>query len=289
MRALVLLVLLLSIPLVSAYPDPGKVPVYYPSACYDEHTKRFVHDYLGIVPPEYAREMEGAACEIYRKTSAHFVLLTVPDTEGETLENYAFHLFEAWGIGDAERHDGILMMYVADYAGSGEPALRIEVGYGLEPVVTASVAEDTWDLMVDARDRALDAGENGTSARVYAMAMGMAYLLAVVRDGYTEAGFPEPDPAPASANDAGETFGQILFNVLTILAVIALIAYLVHRAETRGGRPGWGYTGPSSPSWNSPGSRIWTGGGGSYGGGGFGGGGSFGGGRSGGGGRGGKF
>lgn len=292
--AALLLALVASAPLASAYPDPGKVPGdrYFPSACYEEHTKRFVHDFLGIIPEEYGVEMEGAACEIYRKTSAHFVLATVPDTEGETLENYAFHLFETWGVGDKARHDGLMLLYVADHLNTGESALRIEVGYGLEAVIDPIVTDDTWSIMVAARDRALAAGENGTSARTYAMAMGTAYLLAVLRESYTEGGFPPPDPAPAPFLHEENGAGQVVFSAIVVLVILAVVLTLAQRAH---GRDGWGYHGPSSPGWNTPSTRVWIppSYGGDVGGGGFGGsrsgGGSFGGGRSGGGGRGGKF
>lgn len=280
MRALLLAFLLLAplgVPLAAAYPDPDKVPRYYESACFDRFDRRFVHDYLGLLPGEYGAELEGAACDVYGTTSAHFVLVTVPDTEGETLENYALHLFETWGVGDKDRLDGLMMLFVADYLGSGSSALRIEVGYGLEGVINSVVTDDAWDLMVEARDQALAAGESADSARVYAMATGSLFLMGKLKDGYTEAGFPPP--APRSDEP------PFLFWVAVIVIVI-LVIHLLSRSSR--GRRGWGYS-PGSSAWSSRSSHIWVGGGGLGGGGFRGGGGGFGGGRSGGGGRGGRF
>ena len=271
----ILLALLLALPgLAAAYPDPDDVPRYYDSDCTQTYDRRFVHDYVGVLPLEYASEMEGAACEVYLATSAHYVFVSVQDTEGESLENYAFHLFETWGIGDDERLDGLLMLYVADYLGSGEGAMRIEVGYGLEGVLNSIVTEEAWNLMVGARDSSLEAGSSPEEARALAIGVGTLYLLDTLHDSYGEGGFPSPEPRPP----------PILFWIVVIL-VVALVIYLLYKGSQ--GRRGWGYH-PTSSAWSSPSSSIWLPSGGGSGGFG-GGGGSFGGGRSGGGGRGGRF
>lgn len=268
---------LAALPVAAAYPDQDKVPRYFASDCFETYDKRFVHDYLGMFDGVFGNELEGAACEVYAKTSAHYVIATVPDTEGESLEMYAVHLFREWGIGDKDRLDGLLMLFVDDYLGSGGSALRIEVGYGLEGVINSLVTTEAWDAMVDTRDRALAAGESEADARAYAMAAGSSVLLNKLVASYTDAGFPSPEPH----DDAP----PLIFWVIVILVVIILIILL--SASSRG-RRGWGYH-PTSPSWSSRSSHIFVGGGGLGGGGGFGGGGSFGGGRSGGGGRGGRF
>lgn len=277
MRALLLLALVLTAPLAAAaYPDPGKVPRYFDSTCFETYDKRFVHDYIGLFTPEMGSELEGAACETYAQTSAHYVVLTVPDTQGESLEMYAVHLVREWGIGDADRRDGLLMLFVDDYLGSGDSALRIEVGYGLEGVINSLVTTDTWDVMVDARDNALAAGRSDRDARAFAIGAGSAFLLAKLQGSYTEAGFPAPSPRDQAP--------PLLFWIVVIIFAIILI-YALSRSSR--GRRGWGYH-PTSPSWSTRSSNIWVGGGG-LGGAGRGGGGSFGGGRSGGGGRGGRF
>lgn len=278
MRALPLLAIaaLLLLPGAAAYPDPQRAPVYYESECFATYDKRFVHDYVDALPARYGREIEGAACEVYARTSAHFVLVAVQDTEGETLETYALRLFERWGIGDERRLDGLLVLYVVDYLKSGEGALRIEVGYGLEGVVNTRVADDAYDLMVETSQEAQPRGDDESSAKALALAAGSAYLLETLDSGYTDAGFPEPQPRSQGP--------PLLFWILVALVAISIIGSL-SRTSSR-----WGYRSNSA---------AWMGGmllesmirrppGGGGLGGGFGGG-SFGGGRSGGGGRGGRF
>jgi len=55
--------------------------------------------------------------------------------EGSELNDYVFRTFQAWGIGQKDRKNGVLLMiFVNDHK------MRIEVGYGLEGVIPDSVA-----------------------------------------------------------------------------------------------------------------------------------------------------
>ena len=279
-RPLLLLLAALAPVAAAAYPDPDRAPRYYESDCFATHDRRFVHDYVGVMREAYAREIEGAACEVYRRTGAHFVFVGVQDTDGEPLENYALHLLEAWGVGDAERHDGLMLLYVADYQMGGRgSAVRVEVGYGLEGVVTAPVAAEAVRLMRDAKDRALEAGDPDADARAFGLAMGSAYLLDTLGDNHVDGRFPEPSRNPFVR--AREVPPQVW--IFAAILVIALIAAL--SSSSRRPRRGWGYY-PGSPHWSTGLGGAFAG---SRGGGSWGGGGGFGGGRSGGGGGSGGF
>lgn len=270
----------------AAYPDPQKAPRYFDSPCIAKYDRRFVHDFVGVMDAELGEEIEGAACEVYANTSAHFVLAAVPDTGGESLESYALHLFETWGIGAKDTNDGILLLYVEsyNYSASQSAAVRVEVGYGLEGVVNAHVANDAVRAMQQARQEELDAGSDEASARAFGLAVGAYYLLQTLDASYVDGHFPEPgrpladDPPPW------------WFWVIVVLVALAIIRALAAGAH---GQRGWGYRTGSSSTWIGPvvgtlaRSRGGWGGGG-LGGGGFGGGG-FGGGRSGGGGGSGGF
>ncbi len=68
----------------------------------------------------------------YERTTGHqFFLLTVPELEDGSIEDFSIRVAEQWKAGDAKRDDGLIMVI------SKEPRKsRIEVGYGLEGVVT---------------------------------------------------------------------------------------------------------------------------------------------------------
>lgn len=258
--ALLLLALVLLLPAAAAaYPDPDRAPRYFDSRCIDAHDRRFVFDHASVLRADHGREIEGAGCDVYQATRAHFVLVTVPDTGGEILENYALHLFERWGVGDRERQDGLMLLYVVNYTvQGGGGAVRVEVGYGLEGVVNARVAMDAVRLMQAAKRQAQDAGEPEAEAVSYALGTGSVVLLNKLVDAHGGDGFPPPEPEGPGPWDY----------VVVILIVLAIVLVL-HVADRAG-----------------LGGLVWIGSGGSFGGGGGsgGGGGGFGGGRSGGGG-----
>lgn len=64
------------------------------------------------------------------------VLMTVPSLGGAKIEDYSFRVANQWAIGDAERHDGVLLLIAPK-----EKQVRIEVGKGLENVLTDAVSK----------------------------------------------------------------------------------------------------------------------------------------------------
>ncbi|KAA0943412.1 MULTISPECIES: TPM domain-containing protein [unclassified Pseudomonas] len=59
------------------------------------------------------------------------VVVTVPDLQGVPIEDYGYQLGRHWGIGQKGKDNGALLIVARD-----ERQLRIEVGYGLEGVLT---------------------------------------------------------------------------------------------------------------------------------------------------------
>lgn len=63
-----------------------------------------------------------------------FVVVTIPSTEDNSIEEYAVDLFESWGIGNADYDNGVLLLVTAD----GHE--RLEIGYGLEGAIPDALA-----------------------------------------------------------------------------------------------------------------------------------------------------
>jgi uncharacterized protein len=59
------------------------------------------------------------------------VVATVPDLQGYDIADYGYQLGRHWGLGDKQRNDGVILLVAPN-----ERKVRIEVGYGLEPVLT---------------------------------------------------------------------------------------------------------------------------------------------------------
>ena len=61
-----------------------------------------------------------------RRTTDQLVVVTVPSLEGRTIEQLGLELGNGWGIGQADKDNGVLIVVAPN-----ERKARIEVGYGL--------------------------------------------------------------------------------------------------------------------------------------------------------------
>jgi uncharacterized protein len=94
-----------------------------------------VGDYAKVIPAKYAQGIAAASTELWQKTGAALVVATIPSLEGDTIEEVAVRLFEKWGIGEKGVDKGLLFLVAIK-----ERRLRIEVGYGLEGIITDATA-----------------------------------------------------------------------------------------------------------------------------------------------------
>ncbi|KUJ84350.1 methanol dehydrogenase [Microbulbifer flavimaris] len=70
-----------------------------------------------------------------KETSNQVVVVTVPDLQGQTIAEYGYQLGRHWGIGQEGKDNGVLLIVAPS-----ERQVRIEVGYGLEGVLTDALS-----------------------------------------------------------------------------------------------------------------------------------------------------
>ena len=68
-------------------------------------------------------------------TGVQMALVTIPSLEGEPIEDVANTIFRAWGVGQKGKNEGILLLLAI-----GDRRSRLEVGYGLEPILPDGLA-----------------------------------------------------------------------------------------------------------------------------------------------------
>jgi uncharacterized protein len=90
-----------------------------------------VNDYANILSSRETAELEKMLIANENATSTEIVVLTVKSLDGEPLETYSMKVAEAWKIGKKEFDNGLLLLIAME-----ERAIRIEVGYGLEAIIT---------------------------------------------------------------------------------------------------------------------------------------------------------
>ena len=229
------------------------------------HPSGYVTDLAGVITPDTKARLEALCREVEEKTGAQIAVVTVHSLEGESVENFAVDLYKQLGVGSKRVNRGVLLLVAPD-----EHKYRVEVGYGLEPVINDARAGDAGRAMVPLLR------QGSYSAAIETATWMLAKDIADDR-GVKLSGQPPSRPA---RKEQGHSSPIGLWGILFIIWIIFSIARAA--SGRRGGGGGW-WIGPTLGGMGGG----WRGGGfggssGGYsGGGGFGG---FGGGSSGGGG-----
>src|SRR6185437_14800922 len=98
----------------------------------------YVSDFARVISPDTKRIIENICSELDKKAQAQIAVVTVRSLEGESVEEYSINLATHWGIGPKQKDRGVLILVAP-----AQRKYRIEVGYGLEPILplTERVAE----------------------------------------------------------------------------------------------------------------------------------------------------
>jgi uncharacterized protein len=223
----------------------------------------YVNDFASVIDPESSAQMQDLIERLRGATGAEIAVVTLPSIGDREASEVALAIGRKWkvgskaDIGDPRRNAGIVLLLVPrrpNDANSGQ--IRIEVGQGLEGIVTDAAAGQVRDLMRP--DLASGQYATGLLTGVRALASLIARGFGVSDSALTA--YQVPVAAPGSPVSG------------SILPIILFIVFLMLMSSGRRRRRGIYWGGP----WIGGG---WGGGGGFGGGGGgfggFGGGGGF--------------
>src|SRR5687767_14394164 len=91
----------------------------------------FVVDAAGVIPPIEEAAITQRLDALQRQTGHQVAVATIPDLQGYPIEDYGYRLLRAWGPGLKDVNNGAILIVAPK-----DRKVRIEVGYGLEPVLT---------------------------------------------------------------------------------------------------------------------------------------------------------
>lgn len=89
----------------------------------------YVTDLANVVDAGWKQRIERLCAELDLKTQSQVAVVTISTLDGEPIEDYANRWLRAWGVG-RKTNKGALMLLVIE-----DKRMRMEVGYGLEPVI----------------------------------------------------------------------------------------------------------------------------------------------------------
>jgi uncharacterized protein len=165
-----------------------------------------VTDATGTLTREQQAGLERMLQEFEARKGSQIAVLLVPTTKPESIEEYSIRVAEQWKIGRKKVDDGAILVVAKD-----DRTVRIEVGYGLEGVLTDIASNRIIRELIVPRFREGDfyGGINAALDRMIRLVDG------------------EPLPEPAKAAPRGEGGA---FEMLPVLLILALVAGSVLRA-----------------------------------------------------------
>lgn len=235
--------------LLAAACGPASAEPQFPSL-----TGRVV-DNANLLNEEQETAIAADLADLEARSTDQVVVVTLPSLQGYPIEDFGYRLGRHWGIGQKDKDNGVLLIVAP-----AERKVRIEVGRGLEPVLTDALTKIIIENAILPRFRKGDF-PGGIRAGVNDIVSALTGDAEAVK------------LRARSQPDAVDTVFIIVF-IIIWFGIILLALWIVFSAA-RPGSGGW-TSGSSGGGW-SGGGGGWSGGGG----GGFsGGGGSFGGGGS---------
>lgn len=174
----------------------------------------YANDYADVLSDTTEREIVEKNLGLYDATGAQIVVVTVESTDGLSMEQYAYDLASNWGIGSAERDNGVLLLLSV-----GDDDYHCIQGSGLESLLPTSTLSRILqeELEPDFAAKEYDAGVRRTFAALYE-AVSDIY-------GYTGAGSAgAAGGAAAPAEEDGEALAEIIGLLFFLVLIIVLLS-----------------------------------------------------------------
>ncbi|UXN05470.1 TPM domain-containing protein [Bartonella sp. HY761] len=154
-----------------------------------------------------------------QKSGDQIVIATLPNLDGRDIESYSNALFRYWKLGQKDQNNGVLFLIAPN-----DRAVRIEVGYGLEGVLTDAAASVIINTIVLPKFRANNYQQgiiDGTTAIITVINGEESELLSRIRE--NEARIKNEKSIEARNNFIIITIIALCFLVFIVLPMLASI------------------------------------------------------------------
>jgi len=234
-----------------------------------------VVDEAGIIPDAEEAQLTQKLEALQNASSRQLVVATIKDLQGYPIEDYGYQLGRHWGIGQKGANNGVILLVAPS-----DRRVRIEVGYGLEPIITDALSATIINQQILPAFKENDY-PRGISAGADALIRQLGAPPEEAEQRALEAQQQQQAQQAEEGGDGGSIFPLIFWGLILFFVIIPMLRGGRRGRRHRRGRGvfiwgpglggGWGGGGSG---WGGGGGGGWGGGGGGF----SGGGGSFGGG-----------
>jgi len=103
----------------------------------------YVSDFAGVLDAEARAQIEAQCTAIHQKTGTQIAVVTIHHLEGDTAQEFAQGISDAWHVGSKGTDKGVVMLFSID-----DHKRWINVGYGLEGPLNDAKVGDIGRTMV---------------------------------------------------------------------------------------------------------------------------------------------
>lgn len=184
----------------------------------------YVNDFADVLDPSSEAQLTKYCAQVEQATGAQIAVVTIASLQGTPIEDFTNDLFRQWGVGKKGKDEGLMLLLAIRDRKS-----RIEVGYGLEPIlpdgfVGSVLREMGPSLKTQQYASALTAGTAEIGDQI-ASAKGVAL----------DRTLPRRAPPSAEQDNGGWPWPLIIFGVVILFAILGR-----GRRGRRGGGGGGG-------------------------------------------------
>ena len=189
-----------------------------------------VVDEAHLLTPAQVVDISSKSEALEQDSGRQFVVATVNSLEGRPIEDYGYRLGRAWGIGQEQKDDGVILLVAPN-----ERKVRIETGYGARVFLTDAVSSVIIREAIVPRFKAGDMGGG--------IAAGADEIIKLMQLPPEEAAkrAQEVGAAESRRSQGGAGFVPVIFIVIFFFVIIGSIAGRSggRRYRRRGGVDPW--------------------------------------------------
>ena len=186
-----------------------------------------VVDAANLLDPAQEAALNAKLKAINAATGHQLAVATIPSLEGRDIADYGYRLLRTWALGTKEKDNGAILIVAPN-----ERRTRIEVGYGLEPVLTDAYSSVIINSIIIPQFKTgnypagIDAGVDAIAAQIK-----LPPEEAAARAAQAQARQPESSSIPSAL---------IFWAFIGLFVILPLLRGLGGRRHRRGGGSGIG-------------------------------------------------